>query len=76
MIHSLRGAGKNGNGFTALSTTIETPDSSVQDADYVKVHPQLKYLRKKAFVLIGFLAFGFLHQTKSTNSLAEVIFDA
>ena len=47
MIHSLQGGGTCYRGFTALGTTIGTRESSTNDADYVKEHTPLKYLRKK-----------------------------
>ena len=47
MIHSLQGGGTCYRGFTAVGTTIGTRESSANDADYVKEHPPLKYLRKK-----------------------------
>ena len=47
MIHSLQGGGKIFRGFTALATTIGALESNANDADYVKEHPPLKYLRKK-----------------------------
>jgi hypothetical protein len=47
MTHSFHGGGNNGNGFTALESTIGTSDSSARDAAYVIEHEHLQYLRKK-----------------------------
>ena len=49
MIHCLHGGGNHGNhnGFTALGKKIGTPKSTETDADYVKEHRVLKYLRNK-----------------------------
>ena len=47
MTHSFHGGGNNQNGFTAFETAIGTSDSSARDAEYVREHKHLKYLRKK-----------------------------
>ena len=47
--HSLHGGDNHGdhNGFTALGKKIGTSKSTKTDADYVKEHRPLKYLRNK-----------------------------